>query len=63
MVFPVSLRDFESFAGQYVAVTARSANAWWLLPGAFALVASGVVGLLGGQLSGTAVDVGTGLAW
>jgi len=44
-------------------VTARSANAWWLLPGAFALVASAVLGLLGGQLSGTAVDVGTGLAW
>ena len=63
LVFPVSLRDFESFAGQYVPVTARSANAWWLLPCAFALVASGVLGLLGGQLSGTAVDVGTGLAW
>ena len=44
-------------------MTARSANAWWLLPGAFALVASAVLGLLGGQLSGTAVDVGTGLAW
>jgi signal transduction histidine kinase len=44
-------------------VTARSANAWWLLPGAFALVASGVLGLLGNQLSGIAVDVGTGLAW
>ena len=44
-------------------MTARSANAWWLLPGAFALVASGVLGLLGNQLSGTAVDVGTGLAW
>jgi len=44
-------------------VTARSANAWWLLPGAFALVATAVLGLLGGQLSGTAVDVGTGLAW
>jgi signal transduction histidine kinase len=44
-------------------VTARSANAWWLLPGAFALVATGVLGLLGGQLSGTAVDAGTGLAW
>jgi len=44
-------------------VTARSANAWWLLPGAFALVATAVLGLLGGQLSGTAVDVGTGLSW
>ena len=44
-------------------MTARSANAWWLLPGAFALVATAVLGLLGGQLSGTAVDVGTGLAW
>ena len=44
-------------------MSARSANAWWLLPGAFALVSSGVLGLLGGQLSGTAVDVGTGLAW
>jgi signal transduction histidine kinase len=44
-------------------VTTRSANAWWLLPGAFALVATGVLGLLGNQLSGTAVDVGTGLTW
>ncbi|HEV2030185.1 MAG TPA: GAF domain-containing sensor histidine kinase [Candidatus Dormibacteraeota bacterium] len=44
-------------------MTARSANAWWLLPGAFALVAAGVLGLLGGQLSGSAVDVGTGLVW
>jgi signal transduction histidine kinase len=44
-------------------VTARSANAWWLLPGSFALVATGVLGLLGSQLSGTAVDVGTGLVW
>ena len=44
-------------------MTARSANAWWLLPGAFALVATAVLGLLGDQLSGTAVDVGTGLAW
>ncbi|HEY8816889.1 MAG TPA: histidine kinase [Candidatus Dormibacteraeota bacterium] len=44
-------------------MTARSANAWWLLPGAFALVASVVLGLLGGQLSGITVDVGTGLAW
>ena len=44
-------------------MTARSANAWWLLPGAFALVASAVLGLLSGQLSGPAVNVGTGLAW
>jgi signal transduction histidine kinase len=44
-------------------MTARSANAWWLLPGAFALVAVAVLGLMGGQLSGTAVDVGTGLVW
>lgn len=44
-------------------MTTRSANAWWLLPGAFALVATGVLGLLGNQLSGTAVDVGTGLTW
>ena len=44
-------------------MTARSANAWWLLPGAFALVAVAVLGLIGGQLSGTAVDVGTGLVW
>ena len=39
------------------------ANAWWLLPGAFALVALAVIDLQGGQLSGAAVDVGTGLAW
>jgi signal transduction histidine kinase len=63
LFFPVNLRDFGPFADQYVPVSARSANAWWLLPGAFALVSSGVLGLLGGQLSGTAVDVGTGLAW
>lgn len=44
-------------------MTARSANAWWLLPGAFALVASVVLGFLGGQLSGITVDVGTGLSW
>jgi len=62
-VFPVSLRDFRVIRGQDVSVTARSANAWWLLPGAFALVATAVLGLLGDQLSGTAVDVGTGLAW
>ncbi len=44
-------------------MTARSANAWWLLPGAFALVAVAVLDLRGGQLAGAAVDVGTGLAW
>jgi signal transduction histidine kinase len=61
--FPVNFSDFPPLSGQYVAVTARSASAWWLLPGAFALVATGVLGMLGGQLSGTSVDVGTGLAW
>ena len=44
-------------------MTARSANAWWLLPGAFALVAAAVIDFSGGQLSGAAVDVGTGIAW
>jgi signal transduction histidine kinase len=44
-------------------VTARPANAWWLLPGAFALVTLVVLYLQGGQLSGSAVDVGTGIAW
>jgi signal transduction histidine kinase len=44
-------------------VNARSPNTWWLLPGAFALVALAVVDLQGGQLSGAAVDVGTGIAW
>ncbi|MDQ6774598.1 MAG: GAF domain-containing sensor histidine kinase [Candidatus Dormibacteraeota bacterium] len=44
-------------------MTARRANAWWLLPGAFALVAVAVLDLRGGQLSGAAVDAGTGLAW
>ena len=44
-------------------MTARRANAWWLLPGRFALVAVAVLDLRGGQLSGAAVDVGTGLAW
>jgi signal transduction histidine kinase len=42
---------------------ARRANAWWLLPGAFALVAVAVLDLRGGQLSGAAVDVGTGAAF
>lgn len=44
-------------------MTARTANAWWLLPGAFSLVAAAVLDLSGGQLSSAAVDVGTGLAW
>jgi len=46
-----------------VAVIARRANAWWLLPGAFALVAVAVLDLRGGQLAGAAVDVGTGAAF
>jgi len=46
-----------------VAMTARQANAWWLLPGAFALVAVAVLDLRGGQLSGAAVDVATGAAF
>jgi signal transduction histidine kinase len=50
-------------AGQDVTVTARQANAWWLLPGAFALVAVAVLDLRGGQLSGAAVDVATGAAF
>ncbi len=41
----------------------RPLNAWWLLPGAFALVAVAVFDLRGGQLSGAAVDVVTGLAF
>lgn len=50
--------------GQDVSVMkAMSAHAWWLLPGAVALVAVAVIDLRGGQLSGTAVDVGTGIAW
>lgn len=60
---PVHLSDLESVPAEDVPVTARSANAWWLLPGAFALVAVAVIDLSGGQLSGAAVDVGTGLAW
>jgi signal transduction histidine kinase len=63
LVFPVHLRDFESLADQDVTVTARRANEWWLLPGAFALVAVAVLDLRSGQLSGAAVDVGTGAAW
>ncbi len=42
---------------------AKSPHAWWLLPGAFGLVAVAVIDLRGGQLTGTAVDVGTGFAW
>src|SRR5690348_6768380 len=61
--FPAHPQDFKPPPGEYVAVTARSANAWWLLPGAFALVAVAVLDLRGGQLSGAAVDVGTGIAW
>jgi signal transduction histidine kinase len=61
--FPAHLQDFKTRSGEDVAVTARSANAWWLLPGAFALVAVAVLDLRGGQLSGAAVDVGTGVAW
>jgi signal transduction histidine kinase len=61
--FPAYLRDFERLSGEDVAVTARSANAWWLLPGAFALVALAVLDLRGGQLSSAAVDVCTGVAW
>ncbi len=63
MDFPVRLRDFLQASGEDVRVTARSANAWWLLPGAFALVAVAVFYLLGGQLLSAAVDVGTGVAW
>jgi signal transduction histidine kinase len=61
--FPARLRDFEQPSDEDVVVTARPANAWWLLPGAFALVAVAVIDLQGGQLSGAAVDVGTGVAW
>src|SRR4029077_13800678 len=61
--FPAHLQDFSPPSGEDVAVTARSANAWWLLPGAFALVAVAVLDLRGGQLSGAGVDVGTGIAW
>ncbi|HSP09064.1 MAG TPA: GAF domain-containing sensor histidine kinase [Candidatus Dormibacteraeota bacterium] len=41
----------------------RPLNGWWLLPGAFALVAVAVFDLRGGQLSGAAVDVATGTAF
>lgn len=44
-------------------MTARPANGWWLLPGAFVLVAVAVLDLRGGRLSDAAVDVGTGAAW
>lgn len=56
-------QDAAASAGEDVPVTARPANAWWLLPGAFALVSVAVVDLQGGQLTGAAVDVGTGVAW
>lgn len=46
-----------------MAVTARSPNTWWLLPGALALVAAAVIELRGGQLPAAAVDVGTGAAF
>ena len=61
--FLACLSDFQSLPGQDVAVTGRTANAWWLLPGAFALVALAVIDLQGGQLYGAAVDVGTGISW
>jgi signal transduction histidine kinase len=61
--FLARLRDFQQPSGEDVAVTARQANMWWLLPGAFALVALAVIDLQGGQLSGAAVDVVTGIAW
>jgi signal transduction histidine kinase len=61
--FLACLSDFQSLPDQDVAVTARTANAWWLLPGAFALVAVAVIDLQGGQLTGAAVDVGTGISW
>lgn len=63
MDFPAHLSDFGALGGEDVTVTARSANAWWLLPGGLALVALAVLELSGGQLSGAAVDVSTGLAW
>ena len=63
MDFPVFSRDFGYASGEDVRVTARPANAWWLLPGGFALVAVAVLDLSGGQLSGAAVDVGTGASW
>jgi signal transduction histidine kinase len=44
-------------------VTAKSVNAWWLLPGAFALVAVAILDLRGGQLWGAAADVSTGAAF
>lgn len=44
-------------------MTARSANAWWLLPGAIALVTLAVVDVEVGHISGAAVDVGTGVGW
>ena len=63
MDFPVRLRDLTRASGEDVSVTARPATGWWLLPGAFALVALAVIYLEGGQISSAAVDVGTGIAW
>ena len=42
---------------------ARTANAWWLLPGAFSLVAVLVINLSAGRLTSGAVDVTTGAGW
>ena len=61
--FPVYLRDFSRRETQDVPVTARSPNAWWLLPGAVALVAVTVLDLRGGQLLSVVADVGTGSAF
>lgn len=61
--FPAHHHNLLPPSGEYVAVTSRSPNAWWLLPGAFALVSVAVLDISGGQLSGAAVDVGTGAAW
>ncbi len=44
-------------------MTAKQANAWWLLPGAAALVAVAVLDLRNDQLSSAAVDVATGLVF
>jgi signal transduction histidine kinase len=46
-----------------VAVSVKAANAWWLLPGAVALVAVAILDLRMGALEGAAVDVGTGVAF
>lgn len=62
-VFLVCLRDLSNRAAQDVAMTAKRENAWWLLPGAVALVTLAILDLLHGDLSGAAVDVGTGVAF